>query len=93
MLFMPGTLLDATYAKFSEGFEKAPAQFRVHVVFGDDASEGSVTDLLMSLGLRVVDGPSAQGAYTLSLPDGADGREVLSVLEGSSVVTLAEPVP
>src|SRR5215475_8694841 len=40
------------------------------VIFDGARSEGELRDLLRSLDARVVDGPTAEGAYTLQVPAG-----------------------
>src|SRR5262249_53194286 len=60
------------------------------VIFDGARSEGELRDLLRSLDARVVDGPTAEGAYTLQVPAGEETR-ALSVLKQSDWVRFAEP--
>jgi hypothetical protein len=50
----------------SRGIE--PATARVRIVFNPRATEQEIRTALQTLGGRIVDGPSADGAYVIQLP-------------------------
>jgi hypothetical protein len=59
------------------------------VMFRPETSEATLRGLLAGAGARLVDGPTAAGAYVIALPgDGA----ALARLRAQPAVTLAEPV-
>jgi anti-sigma factor RsiW len=60
------------------------------VVFAADRTEGEIRDLLRSLHARIVDGPSAGGAYTLEV-DADESQRALTELRRHSWVRFAEP--
>lgn len=61
------------------------------VMFRPDASEQDMRRVLTASGARIVDGPTAAGAYVLRVPPAA--REAaLGRLRGQAAVTLAQPI-
>jgi len=48
----------------------APAAARLRAVFAPQASASQIRELLGSLGARIVDGPSSDGAYVIELKPG-----------------------
>jgi anti-sigma factor RsiW len=71
---------------------QAPAHTGVAVVVIFDAqhSEGEIRDVLRGLHARIVDGPTAEGAYTLDVPAGEQARAVTE-LRQLKWVRFAEP--
>jgi hypothetical protein len=75
----------------------APARGRqLRIVFGEDATERQIRDLLLRIRGRVTGGPSPLGAYTVEIPAGggaADPPEVVVVfLRAQPAVRFVEPV-
>jgi len=70
-----GTLTTAT----GPGFDGATIQ----VTFVGEARETAIRELLLDLGLEIVEGPSAVGVYRLSAGPGADSRQTLSNIVSS----------
>jgi hypothetical protein len=64
----------------------------VAVIFNDTRSEREVRDLLVQLHLRIVDGPTDAGAYTLAVDEGAGRDAVVAALRKHAAVKLALPV-
>lgn len=61
------------------------------IMFRPEASEQSIRDTLIKSGTRIVDGPTAAGAYVLSIP--ADNQSsVLQELRMAPAVLLAQPM-
>ena len=61
------------------------------VLFNPETSEKDVSAALLRVQARVVDGPTASGAYVLHVAD--DRRQqALQALRGSGRVLLAEPL-
>ena len=61
------------------------------VLFRPDTTAQQMRALLAAQGARVVDGPTAAGAYVLRI-DGGSPAEAISALRQSSEVVLAEPI-
>ena len=59
------------------------------VMFRPETSEAALRDILAGADARLVDGPTAAGAYVIALP--GDGT-ALARLRAQSAVTLAEPI-
>jgi hypothetical protein len=69
----------------------AQARTGIAITFSDGLSEKEVRTLLTGLALRIVDGPTADGAYTLAVE--AQRREAaMLALRGHPAVKLALPV-
>jgi anti-sigma factor RsiW len=82
------------FETLTDGTEhSAAAGPRLHVVFAEDLTEGEMRGLLRAIGGRVVDGPSAVGAYTVALAADRDIRNAAKTLRDHGKVRLAEPVP
>lgn len=63
----------------------------VLAMFRPEASEAAFRRALQASGARLVDGPTASGAYVLAVPGGAGGA-ALSRLRRDADVTMAEPI-
>lgn len=62
------------------------------MIFNDGRSEREVRDLLAQLHLRIVDGPTDAGAYTLAVDDSAGRDAVVAALRRHAAVKLVLPV-
>jgi len=62
------------------------------VIFHTTGSEREIRDVLLRMHAGIVDGPSAEGAYTLKVREGT-GQNILSQLRQQSIVEFCEPVP
>src|SRR3954469_25339146 len=60
-------------------------------VFDPTRTEHEIRALLLTTGARIVDGPSAEGAYTLEVSAG-QGPQVLERLRANSAIKRTEPV-
>jgi anti-sigma factor RsiW len=70
----------------------APAAgLTVTVAFRPGASEGEVRSLLLDVGARVTDGPSAIGLWRLAFPTAAARDEGLTRLEAADIVESVQP--
>lgn len=69
----------------------AQAQGNIVVVFRSDAPEAAMRQALTESRTRLVDGPTATGAYVLRAPPG-DAAASLAALRGRAEVVLAEPI-
>lgn len=69
----------------------APPAAQLVVVFDGDVREARLRRLLQATGARIVDGPSAAGAYTLAVPQ-ARVASVRDALQASPDVVLVERV-
>ena len=68
-LLSPDSATRPTYETLSEpGPQSTSERARLSVAFREGTMESAVRDLLLKLGARVVDGPSASGRYTVELP-------------------------
>ncbi|SFV00654.1 zf-HC2 domain-containing protein [Pseudoduganella namucuonensis] len=77
------------YRALSSGAQ--PAAGQLVVMFNPDARVAEVQGMLQEHGARLVDGPTATGAYVLDVP--AAGRsELVAALRASPAVRLAEPL-
>jgi hypothetical protein len=63
----------------------------VLAMFRPEASEAALRHSLQASGARLVDGPTAAGAYLLDVPGGENGRP-LAALRHDPSVTMAEPI-
>ena len=64
---------------------------RVRVVFSDDTREREIRGTLISVGGRIVDGPSPTGVYTIELAAGESAEAVADNLRALPRVEFAEP--
>ena len=62
------------------------------VIFEATASEREIRDVLLGVHASIVDGPSAEGTYTLQGRAGT-GQNMLSQVRQQSIVKFCEPVP
>jgi anti-sigma factor RsiW len=83
---------DPVYRTLSDPAPGAPAPGALlRVVFSDQITEREWRELLLAVGGRIVQGPSALGVYTVAVaPAGA--AEALARLQSHPLVRLAEPV-
>jgi len=70
-----------------------PAGWRLHAVFAEQTSEKELRALLVSLGARLVDGPSPLGVYTVEVPATLDPASTVAVLRTRPEVRFVEPAP
>jgi putative zinc finger protein len=92
-VLLPGPL----YRTLTTGSDQASrGQAQIRVVFAEDITEREIRGLLGGVQGKIVDGPSAIGAYTVevAVPASAADRiaPVLNVLRTDSKVRLAEPI-
>lgn len=73
------------------GSPAADAAGQVVVLFRPDTTEQQMRTILGAQRARVIDGPTAAGAYVLRL-DGRDADEAIDALRQSSQVVLAQPI-
>jgi len=73
------------------GSPAAAASGQVVVLFRPDTPEQQMRTLLAAQGARVVDGPTAAGAYVLHI-EGPSATDAINALRQSSDVVLAEPI-
>jgi anti-sigma factor RsiW len=73
------------------GSPGADATGQVVVLFRPDTTEQQMRTILDAERARVIDGPTAAGAYVLRL-DGRDAGEAIEALRRSSQIILAEPI-
>jgi anti-sigma factor RsiW len=78
-----------TFHTLGSAGEASPGQ--VIVLFRPDTTEQQMRALLATQGARVVDGPTAAGAYLLRI-DGRSPADAIRALRQSSEVVLAEPI-
>jgi len=78
-----------TYRTLGSSAAGAPGQ--VVVLFRPDTPEQQMRTILAAQGARVVDGPTAAGAYVLHI-DGPSATDAINALRQSSDVVLAEPI-
>ena len=63
----------------------------IQVTFVGEASEAAIRDLLLDLGLEIVEGPSAVGVYRLGIDPNAVARDVVEALKAHpDIVSHAE---
>jgi hypothetical protein len=73
------------------GSPAQPAGGNAIVLFTPDATEHDLRAALQQAGGRIVDGPTASGAYVIRVPEAELGR-ALDHLRAAPAVTLAEPI-
>ncbi len=76
---------------------RSGAAVRLQVIFKADATAGQLREMLTSLNVRIVDGPTSTGVYHLEIPLGPGGadttaEEALRRLRGSPFIEFAEVV-
>ncbi|MEM9837879.1 MAG: hypothetical protein AAF830_01855 [Pseudomonadota bacterium] len=79
---------EAVYATASQSQGEAALQ----VIFRPETTEADLRELLRSLDLRIIDGPSAIGSYTLALNGEGEMEEALSKLTKSPSIEYAKIV-
>lgn len=77
--WMGGADTDATY-EAATGADPADAGHRILVRFAAGASVTDMNGLLWEVGGRIVSGPSADGAYVISVDPGDDGQDVAALV-------------
>jgi hypothetical protein len=65
--------------------------FALAVGFAEDASEGEIRALLLSIGGRITDGPSALNLWQVSFDDAVARDAALSAFDAETIVTTAAP--
>jgi anti-sigma factor RsiW len=80
---------DRTFHTLGSSAAARPGQ--VIVLFRPETTEQQMRTILAAQGARVVDGPTAAGAYVLRF-DGRSPTEAVSSLRQASEVALAEPI-
>jgi hypothetical protein len=80
------------YRTLSSHAAVAPQRIGIAVIFKDGRSEGEIRELLGQLRLRIVDGPTDAGSYTLAVESSAHRDAVVSALREHPAVELALPV-
>jgi anti-sigma factor RsiW len=80
---------DQTFRTLGSPASNAAGQ--VIVLFRPDTTEQQMRTILAAEGARVIDGPTAAGAYVLRL-DGGSAADAVSALRQSHEVVLAEPI-
>lgn len=85
------------YATLDEPVAASSAEVRprLKLIFADDVRAARLRDLLLAQGLRLVDGPSPLGVYTVELEAAAvDGVDAVAQnLRGRPEIRLADPLP
>jgi anti-sigma factor RsiW len=87
----PAAVDDAPYRTVSSP-AVVPGKATVRAVFAMDMTLGELQALLERSHLRIMDGPSADGVYTLAGTTGADDRQALLTLRAHPAVRFAEPI-
>ncbi len=85
----PDAVPDQTYRALGSAASSAGGQ--VVVLFKPDTTEQQMRVILAAQGARLVDGPTAAGAYVLRIDNGSPEPAIRALRESSQVV-LAEPV-
>jgi hypothetical protein len=80
---------DQTFHTLGSPSAAAPGQ--MIVLFRPDTTEQQMRAILSAQGARIVDGPTAAGAYVLRI-DGGSPNNAIGALRQSSQVVLAEPI-
>lgn len=81
----------ATFRTLSDPTPIAPAEvIRLRVVFSDQAREREMRGALITVGGRIVEGPSPTGVYTVAVEPSDEPEEVLETLRSFPQVLLAE---
>jgi hypothetical protein len=78
------------YETLSGGSPAAVAGTRINVIFKTDSREREIRELLGRVGGTIVNGPSAEGLYTVTVRDAHNMEGVLEQLKNSGVVRFAE---
>lgn len=86
---LPSAQTGQTYHTLSA--PAAPTRGQLVVLFKPDTTEQQMRVILAAQGARMVDGPTAAGAYVLRVDNGQPVR-ALAALRQSSQVVLAEPI-
>jgi anti-sigma factor RsiW len=73
------------------GAAPAAADANMLVIFNPDTSEGGFRDALIANHARIVDGPTASGAYVLHVPAG-ERSAILTRMRARRDVALAQPI-
>ncbi|MGH8855393.1 MAG: zf-HC2 domain-containing protein [Telluria sp.] len=68
-----------------------PAEGNLVLMFRPDTTEGEVRRILQVSGARVIDGPTAAGAWVLAVP-GRQAGPALARMRAEPAVTLAQPM-
>lgn len=97
ILALGGVLISRTpFTTLSDPGRPGPA-VRLQVIFKADATAGQLREMLASLNVRIVDGPTSTGVYHLEFPLGPGGavttaEEALRRLRGSPFIEFVEVV-
>ena len=82
----------AQYRTLAAPADGAEQPIGIAVIFNDASSEREIRDLLAQLHLRIVDGPTDAGAYTLAADESATRDAVVAMLRQHAAVKLALPI-
>lgn len=86
---VPAQPADRTYRALGSAPTAAPGN--ALVMFRPDARDGELRAALIAADARIVDGPTASGAYVLRIEPG-QRTKALAALRAAPQVTLAEPI-
>jgi hypothetical protein len=89
LVLFPRVELTAPYRTLGAPLPARDAGDQVIIAFRDDVNMASVRRILERLGARVVDGPTATGAFVIAVPGGTAGQ-VIANLRKIAEVRLAE---
>lgn len=90
-MMLPASRPTAEPAYHVLGSDPTAVSGNIIVLFKPDTTEGDMRAALVQTNARLVDGPTASGAYVLHVPEG-NRPAVLERLRGISHILLAEPV-
>jgi len=89
-----GTIQQNDYRTLSDAENPVVNQNTLRVIFSNDTQQPQINDILASIQGRIIDGPTAQGIYTVAVDSELASKEVLDrimSLRKNTRVIFAEP--
>jgi hypothetical protein len=78
------------YRTLSSPPAKTEDAVKIHIAFKETASESDIRKLLLQVNARIINGPSRSGLYVIAIPSREDVGKSLSILQGNTIVEVAE---
>ena len=78
------------YETLSGGALPGENGLRINIIFQSDSREKDIRELLGRVGARIVNGPSAEGLYTIAVKDKSDPESIVGRLKEDQAVRFAE---
>jgi hypothetical protein len=78
------------YRTLSSGQDVSESGVQINIVFKKEAKESDIRATLQKIKANIIQGPSAQGRYTIQIRDKKNMKRVLEILRKTDIIRFAE---